>query len=48
MIKLLSGDQGLAFQPHTLQIVLFEPLMYEPTIMCESLQIVALQKHFPN
>ena len=43
MIKPPSGDQGLTFLPHALQIVLFEPFMYEPTIMCETLQIVSLQ-----
>ena len=43
MIRPLSGDQGLAFQNHALQIVLSGPLTYEPTIMCGSLQIVSLQ-----
>ena len=43
MTKPLSGNQGLAFQPHALQIVLFGPFTYEPTIMCGSLQIVSLQ-----
>ena len=42
-IKPLYGDQGLAFQPYALQIVLFRPFAYEPTIMCGSLQIVPLQ-----
>ena len=41
--KPLSGSQGLAFQPHALQIVLFGPFTYEPTIMCGSLRIVSLQ-----
>ena len=38
-IKPLSGDQGLTFQPHALQIVLYGPFTYEPTIMCGSLVV---------
>ena len=43
MIRSLSGDQGQAFQTHALQIILFGPFTYEPTIMCGSLLIVSPQ-----
>ena len=38
-----SGDQGLAFQAHALQIILFGPLTCEPNIILGSLQIESLQ-----
>ena len=43
MTRPLSGDQGLAFQAHTLQIILFGYFTYEPNIICGSLLIVSLQ-----
>ena len=43
--KLLSGDQGPAFQTHALQIILFEPLTYEPNTILGLLQIESLQIH---
>ena len=46
MTKPLSRNQGPTFQPHALQIVLFGPFTYEPTIMCGSLWIVSLHKLF--
>ena len=38
-----SGDQGLAFQAHVLQILLFGLLTYEPNIILGSLQTESLQ-----
>ena len=38
-----SGDQGLAFQAHALQIILFGPLTCEPNTILGSLQIESLQ-----
>ena len=37
------GDQGLAFQTHALQIILFGPSTCEPNIILGSLQIESLQ-----
>ena len=39
----MSGDQDLAFQIHALQIILFEPLTYEPNTILRSLQAESLQ-----
>ena len=39
----LSGDQGQAFQAHSLQIILFGPITLEPNIVLGSLKIVSLQ-----
>ena len=40
------GDQGLAFQTHALQIILFGPLTYEPNTILGSLQIESLHLEF--
>ena len=45
MTRLLSSDQGQAFQAHTLQIVLFKPFTYEPNVIPGSLIIVSSQSH---
>ena len=37
MIKLLTCDQGLAFQAHSLQIILLGPFTYEPNVILGSL-----------
>ena len=39
----LPGDQGLAFQTHALQILLFELLTYKPNTRLGSLQIESIQ-----
>ena len=38
-----SGDQGLAFQVHALQVILFGPLTCEPNIILGSSRIESLQ-----
>ena len=39
----LPGNQGQAFQAHSLQIMLFGPITYEPNVILGSLKIVSLQ-----
>ena len=41
--KPLSGDQGLAFQTHALQMILFGPFYVRTQYHFGSLQIVSLQ-----
>ena len=48
LTKPLPNDQGLAFLSHSLQIMLFGPFTYEPSVVPGPLKIVSLQNPIKN